>query len=426
MNNVECLSKGMVCMLVLFWLAACGSESTQTTPAEDTAGTEIAPPSEDTEPVSFCGNGVVESGEACDDGGPSPTCSEDCTPLTCVPESTEQVTTVPTYDAAYFNWADAQEKTFTFPDASLSTEKITMYMTMACAPGGCDPWDRLGHLKVKRPTGAVAEDGTPVMEAVEIARFITPYAIDKSMGGPGDCTWTYDVSAYQSLLRGEVTLSLFISTWIGDARGWSVTVWFDFHHGRPAMEAYQVQNLWNKGHLVYGHPDKPVEEHLAARTVAVDAAAEKAVVRIITTGHGQGNTDNAAEFAIKEHTVKAGDQTHKWTLWRSDCHTNTCGPQGGNWTPGRAGWCPGDSVVPEDVDVTAAAVAGQEVVLDYDIEPYENCCRPDNKSCNASSTNCCMTFAGESNFNYTGHTEPNFAVSSHLILYRDPCGTAAK
>ena len=33
-----------------------------------------------------CGNGVVECGESCDDGGPSATCRADCTPVTCVPQ----------------------------------------------------------------------------------------------------------------------------------------------------------------------------------------------------------------------------------------------------------------------------------------------------------------------------------------------------
>jgi len=425
MFRVNALFMGMVLVAGLMVCGACSSSSTTPEPT-DTTTTETTPPTETVTPEPVCGNGVVEEGEACDDGGASATCTAECAVLECKPESTGQVTTVPAFDAEVFNWADAHEKTFPFPDASVSVEKVTMYMTMACPPGGCDPWDRLGHLKVKRDTGEVGEDGEPVMEAVEIARFITPYAIDKGMGGPGDCTWTYDVSAYQSLLRGEVTLSLFISTWIGGERGWSVTVWFDFHHGRAPLEAYQVHNLWNKGHLVYGHPDNPVDDHLAAKTVAVDAAAEKSVVRIITTGHGQGNTDNAAEFAMKQHTVKANDQTHTWTLWRNDCAQNTCSPQGGNWQPGRAGWCPGDSVVPEDVDVSAAAVAGQDVDLDYDIEAYENCCRPDNESCNASNGGCCMSFAGECNYNYTGHTEPNFAVSSQLILYRDPCGVVSQ
>ena len=60
------------------------------------------------------------------------------------------------------------------------------------------------------------------------------------------------------------------------------------------------------------------------------------------------------------------------------------------------------------------------MTLGYSIEPYENCCRPDNPSCNADDGNCCIYFAGECGWNYTGHTEPNFDLNAQLILYRCP------
>ena len=39
--------------------------------------------------------------------------------------------------------------------------------------------------------------------------------------------------------------------------------------------------------------------------------------------------------------------------------------QWGNWTPGRAGWCPGLPVQPWTVDVTSEVTMGQENTLEY-------------------------------------------------------------
>ena len=128
----------------------------------------------------------------------------------------------------------------------------------------------------------------------EIARFITPYAIDASNGYPGSCSWSYDVTPFIHLLRGEQELSLFISTWIGGDRGWKVSASFDFERGIPDLEPYRVVNLWDLGRLVYGNPGNPVTDHLVDQPVVFDEETEQAMVRVTVTGHGQGNTDNAA------------------------------------------------------------------------------------------------------------------------------------
>jgi len=60
------------------------------------------------------------------------------------------------------------------------------------------------------------------------------------------------------------------------------------------------------------------------------------------------------------------------------------------------------------------------LTLNYTIEPYENCCRPDNVDCDHTNGACCISFAGECGWNYTGHTEPHFDLNSQLILYRCP------
>lgn len=391
----------------------------KTPPPDHTIGAICVPEGEPPPPEAECGNGVVELGETCDDTGESETCNADCTVKGCeTGEPTGEVIQIQAFDQELVNWADAHTTTVTFPEGDVDIASMSMIVDIACPsdPGDCDPWDRLGRLQVVDDAG----------ENFEIGRFITPYDItgvwDQPYGtGPDTCSWVYDVSDYRSLLQGEKVLRMLIDTWIGGDDGWLMSVRFEATPGEPSLEAFKVVNLWNQGHLVYGNPANPVEDHLVPITLDIPEETVAARVRVTTTGHGQGNTDNAAEFAAKEHHISAGDATHTWTLWRDDCDQNVCSGQGGNWWPNRAGWCPGDRVYPHEVDVTSQITAEGTLTMDYDIEAYENCCDPNNAQCNANDASCCMNFAGECAYNYTGHTEPKYAMGSQLILYRKSC-----
>jgi hypothetical protein len=315
-------------------------------------------------------------------------------------------TTVVTFSSEFHNWASPHVARFAFPDSTHHYAKINMYYRIACpdAPGDCDPWDRLATLSVIRPMG----DST---ESLEIARMVTPYDITGN-GGPGSCAWLYDASAYAPLLHDSVTLSSFITTWIGGDRGWLITVTFELIEGTPAKEAFRVIKLWDRPYLVYGDPDNPPASYLPPDTVRLDDITDSVTVRVITTGHGQGNTSNAAEFTRKRHTVAVDDIGYVQDLWRVDCGTNPCSPQSGTWTYNRAGWCPGSSVVPFDVSPTFSP--GGDLVVEYRLANYENYCRPTNPNCVSGST------CSDCNYNSTGHTEPNYCTQGQLILYRTP------
>ncbi|RMH70154.1 MAG: T9SS C-terminal target domain-containing protein [Gemmatimonadetes bacterium] len=315
------------------------------------------------------------------------------------------IITVPTFVQLNHNWATPHYGTFAFPDSSVMVKRIMLYITIDCPDAGCDPWDRIGHLRV------MTSDTT----YVEIARYITPYNI-VGPGYPGSCDWVYDVTDYQSVLRDSVTLRSYIESWIGGDRGWQITATFEFEVGQPRMVAYRVQNLWQDDSALIGDPADPVEETLTPITVAIDADIDSLKYRMITTGHGQGNTLNAAEFSILWHDINVidGEDTTRFfqDLWRTDCPQNPCSPQGGTWIYPRAGWCPGASVIPWDVDLTPAVTPGEEYVLDYNIEPYFNECRPTNPDCvdGITCTDC--------NWNNTGHTPPVYAIQTQLFFYR--------
>jgi hypothetical protein len=329
-------------------------------------------------------------------------------------QSRPDTTWVTTFDHDFYNWAEPHTQTFEFPRAGLPWGRILLFYRIECppAPGDCDPWDRLGHLRV------VETDSLGAETLYEIARIITPYDIT---GGnyPGHCEWALDVSDYASLLHDTVTLRNYIESWIGGQRGWIVTVRFAFIPGVMPLEPYRVMNLYQTDYVVYGDPGNPHEARIPPLAVPIDSAAARVKARAICTGHGQGNTDNAAEFARKWHEFLVGAVSYRHDLWRNNCAQNDCSPQGGTWYHNRAGWCPGDKVDPWDVDITASVTPGATADIDYNIEPYENFCRPNNPSCvdGVTCTDC--------DYNYTGHTEPHFTLQAQLILYREQAPSAA-
>jgi len=313
-----------------------------------------------------------------------------------------------TWDEEFVNWASAHVADFDFPPAPEIYSEVLLYITIACpeAPGDCDPWDRYAWLRL------VEDLGGGDTRNVEIARFITPYDITGPPNYPQTCQWVYDVTDYKFLLKDLVTLKLYIESWIGGEEGWLITADFAFVHGVSELQPFQVVNLWLDDHIVYGDGDGYAHElELPAIEVEIPVDAVAAKVRMSTTGHGQGNTDNCAEFCPKDHSVVAGDETFTHLLWQG-CAINDCSPQGGTWQYPRAGWCPGDKVTPWDNDVTHLIDPGQPLVIDYNIEPYINLCSPNNPDCISGQT------CADCNYNYTGHTQPNWKVMGQLILYR--------
>lgn len=304
--------------------------------------------------------------------------------------------------------------TFVFPPASMAVERITLEYRLSCPgpPGDCDPWDRTARLFALREV-----EGQEQPEALELARSVTPYDITGTFGGPfgtgpDSCSFVFDLTAYQSVLRDSVTLRSWVDTWIGGQQAWLVTTVFTFEEGVADPEPYRVVRLWENGHIVYGNPANAWSDQLPGRMVEIDPGAEAATLRVITTGHGQGNTDNAAEFSQKLQHALVGMDSYFHLLWRDDCSQNPCSGQSGYWWYDRAGWCPGAGVEPWDQPL--AATAGEELFVDYWAEGYVNECRPNNPDCVSGQT--CL----DCEYNSNGHTEPHYVSQGQLIFYRTP------
>ncbi len=279
--------------------------------------------------------------------------------------------------------------TFLMPQDISVYNAIRLHISLSCPSGGCDPWDRYANVSVYHET-----------EWFEIARYITPYG--------KACGWITDVSDYRSMLKDTVILKSFIDTWTNP--GWLVKLEFEFIAGTPLYENIKVENLWNNDNLVYGDTATPAVLPVVTKTIDPTALGVK--LRMVNTGHGQGNTGNAAEFSQKTHSLYInGNLINTHLLWRTDCATNPCSPQSGTWQYNRAGWCPGADVLPTFFDLTSLVTPGQSVDLDYRLQYYFNSCSPANAGCVTGST------CADCNYNYNGHTEPHYKIAGQLITY---------
>ena len=351
---------------------------------------------------------------ACDDAAPATTprdaAAELAAPDDVVDAATPDVeaplepVTVNLFERTHVYFAGADNRrtvdgTATFPTARYA--RATLTLTLACPSGRCDAWDRVASLSLLDG----GEDGGAATE-LEIARFITPYGV----GG----TWRLDVTDLMPLFRGERRTRVFIDTWVGpghaQGNGWLVTANIAFE---PGANEHPVETVIPLGwtNAVYGDPMRPIETQLAPRTVTVPAGVGGAKVWVTTTGHGQGNRDNCAEFCSRTHTVRFDDQRFDQPLWRDDCAENPIRNQRGNWQPSRAGWCPGDIARPWVVTLPAAPAAGAHTVA-YDVDAYVNTCRPGSTPC----TGC--VFRTSCDYNDSSHTEPYYRVAAYLLLTR--------
>lgn len=297
-------------------------------------------------------------------------------------------------------------RTVLFPSMDSQFSKVTLKVTLDCPRGGCDPWDRGASIWITTPSDTTLyhyySDYFADTNKKEIARFITPYGKNIS--------YQFDVTDFRPLLADSARVMIFVTTYTGKGYGYLLTMDFEFTAGTPILEPYRVVKLWG-GSPEYGNPANPIEAFLKPLTLTADPQMEFARARVIITGHGQGNTDNAGEFARKWHQVTI-DKTVRYGryLWRDDCGRSMAGQQYGTWTGSRAGFCPGEKVEVWDVDLTPFITAGKNYQIDYDVEPYENRCRPGVVPC--PCPNC--------EYDDVGHNKPIFHIESYVIYYRVP------
>jgi len=286
------------------------------------------------------------------------------------------------FDAVQHNFSAAGQlhvQKVYFNDDLSSYSKILLHIDLDCPAGGCDPWDQAAQMYIKK-------DG----EEYEVARYITPYGV--ACGN-----WTFDLTDFRSLLSGSVEFISYIQVW--GASGWLVDAELELVPGTPEYVHAKVQKLWDNDRWVYG--DTLVNPHNPeAISLTIGSEAEAARIRLTTTGHGQGNTDNAAEFKEVTHSIFLdGTKEYEQHLWNDDCATNNCTGQQGSYQYSRAGWCPGEDVQPMIYDLDGKYTPGQTIEFDYQLEEYTNLLNDD--------------------YNNSDHTEPFYRMFAYLVTYSE-------
>jgi len=244
-------------------------------------------------------------------------------------------------------------------------ESIKMYVKLRCPSGGCNAWDVYAHIQVK---------DVDSKEWYEIGRYITPYGVDNHQIRRG---FEIDVTDFKSLLKGSVELRAYIEVWGND--GWELSVDFDYQEGTPDYPYYEISRViqFNKNSLegiLYGLDASAFD---LTKTVAIPANAQSTHLRTIITGWGHATPNDSdgrgcAEWCFRTHEVKInGTVAFRHVMEPIGCASNPVNPQGGNWEPDRAGWCPG-MAVPVRINNFTSSMAGNSFTFEYDYEDWAN------------------------------------------------------
>lgn len=306
-----------------------------------------------------------------------------------------------------FHWGDV----FSNPGPY---SNITWTMALECASGGCGAWDVLGTIEIKQANG----------EFVQVGRFMTPYGVPTSL--------EFDMTDLQPLFVGRpgAEMRVTIDIWEEAPKGWKVSWTYRYEKGRPSPMPVAVIPVWNdppfEGASAAEYGARKSRGHLLdvpEKTIVLPAGATQYRLRSLVTGHGQGNSGNAAEFSAVRHAIiwkKDGRRKAVSRLvWREDCATSTVHPQNGNADDSRAGWCPGRAVTPWVSENLAEDLpqAGEKVsfryLVDYEQAGYVNTCRPED--CERGT---CASYAdGVCSYDGNAHTKAFFNVGVVLVAY---------
>lgn len=262
-------------------------------------------------------------------------------------------------------FAQTSVKSFDMPTDISNVETIKMYVQLTCPTGGCDEWDVFANVKVTDQASG---------ERYEMARFITPYWNDNSQLPRG---FEFDVTDFKSMLTGNVELRIRTECW--NARGYEVSIDFDYIEGTPDYPYYAISRVFNYDNgSAAGIPYGVTHNLDLTRTINVPANAQSTHLRTIITGWGQaasGDPDGrtCAEWCFRTHDLKInGANMFQHDLAPLDCASNPVNNQSpGNWMPDRAGWCPGMEV-PTRIDQFTTSVAGSTLNVEYDLEDWIN------------------------------------------------------
>ncbi|WP_086002149.1 peptide-N-glycosidase F-related protein [Plesiocystis pacifica] len=246
-----------------------------------------------------------------------------------------------------------------FPDAASLAEFDTMevVVTGTCGPYGdddCGHWDYEAWVEL-------CPDQACEGETTEVFRWITPYA------RIGERKWVFDATPMLGLIQdGGEQFFRFGMRWNMNPSVWDMRFRLrDTGQGSRPVETVRAYRA-NKGFNDTYNEWETVE-------FTPPASATKVELVAIISGHGQ-DEGNCAEWCNHQHEFTINGTDVHLREFPGEVTAQRCAEavdegvvpgQWGNWTPGRAGWCPGQPVQPWRVDITDEVTLGQVNTLDY-------------------------------------------------------------
>ncbi len=277
--------------------------------------------------------------------------------------------TIQTFNSTRLAFGDGYSQTatqaFDLPADPTLISNIKMYVKLRCPEVGCDEWDVYANVRVKDDASG---------EFFEMARYITPYWNDNSQLPRG---FKFDVTDFKSLLTGNTELQIKTECW--NDLGYLISVEFDYEYGEPDYPYYAVERVmaYNSS-SIDGVPYGVAHDFDLDKSVTIPENAESTHLRTIISGWGHatpydpGNRP-CAEWCFRTHHIKInGAPAFEHYMGPIGCAQNPVNNQNpGNWTPDRAGWCPGMEV-PTRIDNFTEAMAGNTFTYEYDYEDWTN------------------------------------------------------
>ncbi|MEM9072392.1 MAG: peptide-N-glycosidase F-related protein [Myxococcota bacterium] len=244
------------------------------------------------------------------------------------------------------------DRTVSLPDnlASFDTLAFDIELTCLLTPDGCSEWDRIAHI-------FLCDDAT-CESSREIIRWITPYS------RPGRRRWLVDATPLLGLLApGEQTFRMVFGPDWEEATERTVSV-----SARLSQRGVGERSMGAELAFRGGEFNSAYNERDPFRFTP-PAGTRRVEVVTLVSGHGQVEPFNCAEWCNHQHTFTANEGTPRRIDFEGEAGTtNGCAEraregvppgQWGNWSPLRAGWCPGLPVpyhrfdITDDIDLAA-------------------------------------------------------------------------
>lgn len=221
-----------------------------------------------------------------------------------------------------------------------------------------DRWDRAGDIRL-------AIEGQP---DIQLVKFITSYG--------GETSHEVDITDLAPLLVGERTIKAFVDTWVTPA--WKVDFSLAF-----APDSMIHPADWAMGAMYEGSFDHELElVGGEAVTIEIPADLSRVILKYFVSGHCTDGRD-ADEFITKDNVISVDDVVvYRFRPWRDDCKDfRPVNPYTRRWSDGywssdfnRSGWCPGDIVLPLELDLTDHLTPGEHLLrfMVEDVRPKDS------------------------------------------------------